>query len=145
LWQDVARALIEKKLRGLNLSSRPFSQAHQTLGDWLVGFERAIRRGSDPSAFQHILKLIFVRASDFKKWLRGGKRSVKRGPVQGVTGLQASDRKLFSEMGKRIKTGKARSARDAALQLFDEEKVSGNSRESAAKRVSSRYLKEYAT
>ena len=143
MWEDVARALIEQELPSLNLSSS--HDPHQTLVAWLVGFESAIRRGSDPSRFQRHLKLILVRASDFKKWLRGGKRSAKRGPVRGVTGLQALDRKLFPQIDRRIKTGKARSVRDAVLQLYEERKVLGNSPESAAKRVSSRYLKEYAT
>jgi len=136
LWQSVAKGLVEKTLP---VSSLPLLPA-----GWLVGFRASIDRYDDPNpGVVRILKLIFVRASDFKKWLRGGKRSAKRGPVRGVTGLQASDRKLFPEIAKRIKTRKARSARDAALQLFDERKVSGNSRESAAKRVSGRYLKEY--
>jgi hypothetical protein len=136
LWQSVAKALVEKRLEALRLPVQ-FS--------WLVGFKAAVDRHNDPNICARILKHIIVRVSDFEKWLRGGKKSTKRGPVRGATGLQALDRKLFSQISKRIKTGKARSAHHAALQLFDEDKVSGNSRKSTAKRVSGRYLKEYAT
>jgi hypothetical protein len=67
----------------------------------------------------------------------------QRGPVRGTTGFQASDRKLFSQIDKLIKSGNARSPHDAALILADKEKIMGpGSRENKARRLASRYRKE---
>ena len=140
LWQSVAKALVEGRLVLSEIPnlSIPFI-------DWLVGFKAAVDRHNDPNTCARTLKQIVVRLSVFKRWRQRDASPGRRGPRRNTTGYQASDRELFPEIDKRIRTGKARSARDAALQLFKEKKISGNSPESAAKRVSSRFRKEYAT
>ncbi len=149
LWEKVLKALIEDKLRPLNLSlsekPNPVAAPAVKYGGWFSDLLRAVvARRFDPNSVAHIFRKIIVRCSDFESLLRKGNVG-GRGPKPGETGLQKADRKLFPEIKRRIKSGRARSARDAASQLYDEGKIKGNSRDSAAKRVLTRYLAECAT
>ena len=68
LWQQAAKALVERQLPALNLSQRinPRNSA-MTFGDWLIGFRQSVARFNDPNHCAHILRCIPVRASDFEK------------------------------------------------------------------------------
>jgi hypothetical protein len=63
-----------------------------------------------------------------------------RHPRRGTSGYDAADRRVFSEIGSLISTGKARSPYGAALLLADDLAGAGTA-ETKAKRVSSRYRK----
>jgi len=141
LWQSVAEALDEGKLP----AAPPGTAPAFPLKDWLRGFRQSVERFNDPRVCARILKHIIVSISDFNKLLKTTGKS-RRGPVPGQTGrFQKSDRKVFPDIRSRIKSGRAGSPHDAALQLYDEGKIKGNSCESAAKRVATRYLREYRT
>src|SRR5208337_2616258 len=88
LWQDAAKALIDGNLSAVNpldcLSLRTTPQMNWGRG-WLRHFLAAVQRGSDPSSFKHILKLITVSKTEFKKWRRKTS-SGHRGPEAGTTG-----------------------------------------------------------
>jgi hypothetical protein len=139
LWEKAALALVENKLAVINRFEQPFPERmHKTYHAWLPEFAAAVRRGSDPNDFRHILKRIIV--SGFSKWLRnepGG----PRGPQPGTTGWQAVDRKLFPKISKLIKAGRARSPYGAALLIADQI-VGSNDEKSKAKRVSGLYRNE---
>jgi hypothetical protein len=142
LWQSVAEALDDGKLPA-TLSAPPGTAPAFLLKDWLRGFRQSAERFNDPRVCARILKHIIVSISDFNKLLAGKGR---RGPVPGQTGLfQKSDLKVLPNIRSRIKNRRARSVYEAALHLYDEGKIKGNSRESAAKRVATRYLREYPT
>jgi len=146
LWQAAAKALVGKNLAIANLSNfRDPNGSLERFENWLSYFRASVDRLKDPNSNAGLLKDIIVRVSSFEKWLRKEKKRGRRGPVRGTTGSQDSDRKVFPLIKKLIDDKGARSARDAALQLFDKKRIKGNSRDSAAKRVSARYLKEYAT
>src|SRR5262249_20421246 len=136
LLGEAIEALRTEKLLALNLSEviNPKINLKMTYGHWLAGY-----RAYDPRPFAGFFKHIIVRKSDFERWLRAEKKTRKRGPEQGTTGYRALDRKVFPSISKLIQTGRARAPHGAALQLFDEGKIKGNGRESAAKRVSTRY------
>ena len=143
LWQKVAKALTDGRLKAARSLSERLNGG-PTLAEWLVGFQASVDRNNDPNdgGRWRILKLIIVRKADFVRLLRNtGKR---RGPRCGTTGFRDADRKLFPEITRMTKGGgKARSAYGAALHLADEGKIAGTgSRETKAKRVSARYLKE---
>jgi hypothetical protein len=142
-WQKVTKALLLGELPALNLSEQIHPKiAVTTYREWLIGLSAAVGRFNDPQVGARFLKRIMVRESDFQSWRRTAAAG-RRGPRQGTTGYAKEDRKLFPRIKKLIATGSATSARAAALQLFDEGKVNGNSRDSAAKRVAGRYLKEH--
>jgi hypothetical protein len=88
-------------------------------------------------------KRIFVPNSDFEKWRRSEQSARMRGPQRGGTGYQEADRKLFPLTKKLISRGEVTSAHAAGLRFFDQGKIKGASRASAAKRFSGRYLKEH--
>jgi hypothetical protein len=136
LWQDAARALVERELPTLNFSDS------QGMG-WLSQFRAAVDRGNDPARFAaHIVKRIIVRIADFERWLR--KASNLRGPQPGTTGYEALDRKLFPRISKLKNPGGARSAYGAALQLAKTDQIAGEGdAKSKAKRVAKRYLRAY--
>jgi hypothetical protein len=81
-----------------------------------------------------------ARASDAQQRLE----RPARGPIQGTTGFQDLDRKLFPRMMKLIESGEARSPYGAALILSQEIAGSGTI-ENKAKRVSAMYRKEHAS
>jgi hypothetical protein len=144
LWQKAAKALLEGKLPVINRFEKLYPAAPKSYHVWLPEFAAAINRTSDPNDFRHILKQIIVRASDFPKWLSNAP-SGPRGPQHGTTGYHTLDRKHFSRIDKLIRTGKARSAHDAALQLAAKDKIPGRGTlESKARRVSALYRKEHA-
>lgn len=70
-------------------------------------------------------------------------KNSRRGPKQGTTGLQTSDRNLFPRITEQIQSGKARSPYGAALNLMAE--IAGNGTpKNKAKRVSALYRREQA-
>jgi hypothetical protein len=145
LWEVALRALTDKTLRpsNLDLAERPNPVASPsiTYGDWLNGILHAVvSRRFDPNSVAHIFRNIIVRYSDFESLLRKGNIG-GRGPKPGDTGLKSADRKLFPQLKRLIKRGKARSPYGAALTLAD--KIGGEgTRESRAKRASALYRKE---
>jgi hypothetical protein len=148
LWQKIARALLSKELPAGNLTERIGPAAATTFRDWLGGspasldgFRAMVDRGGDPNGVAHILRQIMVLDSDFQKWLRTA-AALWRGPRRGTTGYLSFDRKLFPRIKKLVKSGAAISAYGAALLLFDEGKIKGNSRISSAKRVSALFRRE---
>jgi hypothetical protein len=146
LWQEVAKALTERKLAIQNdLSERPHPMGGPTLAEWLIDFRAAVDRYNDPNRrMVHILKRIIVRTVDFERWFRRANR-LSRGPQPGTTGFQAADRRLLPKMRKLIKTGQARSPYSAGLLLVDRGLVPGNAtRETKAKRLSKLYRQEEA-
>ena len=148
LWQKVARALLSGELPATNLAERIGPAAATTFFDWLGGspasvggFRAMVDRGNDPNGVAHILRRIMVPDSEFQRWLRAA-AAERRGPRRGTTGYQWSDREQFPHIEKLMQSGAARSPYGAALQLYDQGKIKGNSRISAAKRVSALYRKE---
>jgi hypothetical protein len=141
LLEEAIEALRTRKLSAVNLSEviNPRTNPTMTYRHWL----ECGQPYADPRPCVGYFKRIIVPNSDFEKWRRSELRARTRGPEEGTTGYRALDRKVFPSIFKRIKTGRARAAHGAALQLFDEGKIKGTSRESAAKRVSTRYLREY--
>jgi hypothetical protein len=145
LWQDVARALVEKTLKttqdDLSLPLDPRVPGISLLS-WLVGFRAAVDRYNDPRSMAHILKNIFVPKPDFERWLRNSHD--RRGPRPGTTGYQEADRKLFDRMSRLLQSGEATSPYRAALLLDQTGKLKGGGTpESRAKRVSSLFRKEH--
>ena len=145
MWQEVAKALVERKLAIQNdLSELLNPMGRPTLADWLVGFRDSVNRNNDPNGGGRwrFLKHIIVRKADFERWLC--KANKRRGPQSGTTGYQQSDRKMFSHISRLRREGKARSPYSAALILAREDKLAGTgAAESKAKRVSARYRKEH--
>jgi hypothetical protein len=141
LWVEAARAVVENKLAVINRFEQPFpGRSPKTYDDWLPEFVAAVRRGSDPNDFRHILKRIIVSISHFAKWLKNAQGGTK-GPQPGTTGYQVVDRKLFPKIARLIRTGRARSPYGAALLIADQI-VGSNDEKSKAKRVSKLYRKE---
>jgi hypothetical protein len=88
-----------------------------------------------------ILKNIHVNKGDFDRWFRKANNN-RRGPRSGTTGFREADGKIFSQISRLIRDGKARSPHDAALKLaYDGQLAGGGTEESKAKRVAGRYLK----
>lgn len=144
LWQNVARALVNRELPALNLSVllAPKTAPAMTIGAWLLGFRSAVDRHNDPSRCAHILKQIIVRVADFEKWLRKAADG-PRGPQHGTTGYAALDRKLFPQLKAMVKKGDARAAYGAAKKLAFDGKIAGKgTHENRAKRLATRYLRE---
>ena len=139
LWQEVAKALTDAKLK---IQSSPFNSTG-ALAQWLVGFRNAVDRCNEPhGGITRILKHIIVREVDFETWLRKA-GNLRRGPKRGTTGFRAPDRELFAQMSRLIKKGQARSPYGAALMLANQGRVSGpGTRESKAKRLSAAYRLE---
>jgi hypothetical protein len=111
LWQKVVRDLLSGKLPALNLDS---GVGHTTWKNWLIGFQPALDRQSDPNRVGRFLKQIMVLETEFETWLRntiGG----EPGPVVGTTSYIASDRELFPAMTELGTSITARNPRDAAL------------------------------
>jgi hypothetical protein len=148
LWEAALRAIIEEKIRPLNLqvSDLPnvIGNSAQTYHVWLSGILRAVvARRFDPNSVAHIFKAIIVRGSDFESLLRKGNIG-GRGPKPGETGFQKADRKAFSKIDRLIKSGQVQSPYGAALRIADKLPGSPNSSpESKAKRVSALYRKEH--
>ncbi|MDE2284433.1 MAG: hypothetical protein KGK33_07450 [Hyphomicrobiales bacterium] len=148
LWQKVAGALLSGELPAANLAERIGRATPIRFFEWLGGspvslggFRASVDRGNDPNRVAHILRRIMVPDSEFQRWLRTA-AAERRGPRRGTTGYQSSDRKQFAHIEKLMQSGAARSAYGAALQLFDQGKIKGNSRISAAKRVSALFRRE---
>jgi hypothetical protein len=151
LWEVALRAILEEKLRPLNLKlpKRPDPigvirrSPSQTYRDWLSGILIAVAaRRFDPNSVAHIFRKIVVRCSDFESLLRKGNIG-GRGPKPGETGFQKADRKLFPEIKALIESGQARGAYGAALKIASMLPGSANtSPESKAKRISALYRKE---
>jgi hypothetical protein len=145
LWEEAAQALAEKTLPVINGFEKIFPErSPKTYYDWFPEFRAAVRRGSDPNDFRHILKRVIVSISHFSKWLKNAPGG-PRGPQPGTTGYSASDRTLFPEIDELTRTGQARSPFDAALQLARQGKVKvrgPGTPESRAKRVATRYRRE---
>jgi hypothetical protein len=143
LWQDVAKALTDRKLTIQNdLSERLNPMGGPTLAEWLVGFRAAVDRYNDPNRrMVRILKHIRVRRADFERWFRKTSEP-RRGPKSGTTGYVEADRKAFRRISRLMKEGKARSPHGAALMIADELSGGGNP-QNKAKRVSARYRKEH--
>jgi hypothetical protein len=140
LWQDAAKALIEKSLPIAKVLE-PTTPAD--IESWLFGFRASVDRYNDPhgGGRARILKHIIVREADFERWLRGANK-LRRGPRSGATGYRDADRKMFPRISRLIKKGEARSPYGAALMLADQ--LAGTRKpENRAKRVSARYRKEY--
>jgi len=144
LWEETAKALIDGDLPAANLLDglSPRTTPKTSIGrGWLRQFLEAVERGSDPSSFKHILKLIIVRKRDFEKW-RNKTSSGRRGPLPKTTGYQDRDLKLCPHIKRLVDSGQARSGHDAAMQLGRAGKIPGTgSLENKAKRVSQRYLR----
>ena len=145
LWQQVAKALTDRKLRIQNDLSEvlgPHPHVQPTLAQWLVGFRAAVDRYNDPNrGMARILKHIIVTNADFESWLR--KANKRRGPQLGTTGYCDADRKMFPQIRRLVRDGTARSPHGAALMLADQGKLAGTGkRESLAKRVAGCYLRE---
>ena len=144
LWEEALRALIEEKLRplNLNLSERPDAVASPTTyRGWLndiLGY--TADRRFDPGRIAHTFRKIMVRHSDFESWLRKTKQG-RRGPKPNSTGYQCRDRKLFPQIERLINSGRAQSPHGAALRIVSKIAGSGTA-ESKAKRVSALYRKE---
>jgi len=140
LWQETAKAIIERKLPIVNsLSDRITPVGGPTLEEWLFGFRASVDRFNALGPRARILKQIIVYSTDFERWFR--KTHKQRGPEHGTTGYQALDSKLFPQISRLLKM--ARSSYGAALMLADQGKIAGaGSRESKAKRVSRLYLRE---
>jgi hypothetical protein len=124
LWQKVVRDLLSGKLPALNLDS---GVAHTTWRNWLIGFQPALDRQSDPNRVARFLKQIMVLETEFEKWLRNAVGG-EPGPVVGTTSYIASDRELFSAISDLSNSGKARSPDDAALMLVKDKKVATSKR-----------------
>lgn len=147
VWEEVLRAVIEKKLRPLNLSlserPNPVANPAITWGVWFSGILQAVAaRRFDPDSVAHIFRKIIVRCSDFESLLRMGNIG-GRGPKPGATGLQKVDRKLFPDITRLVKSGQAQSAYGAALKLAMAKRLAGSGTDdSKARRVSALYRKE---
>ena len=145
LWQEVAKALTDQTLRILNSLSEklnPTGAPALTLAHWLNGFRAAVDHYNDPNrGMVRILKNIHVNKGDFDRWFRKANKN-RRGPRSGTTGFREADGKIFSQISRLIRDGKARSPHDAALKLaYDGQLAGGGTEESKAKRVAGRYLK----
>jgi hypothetical protein len=143
-WQAAAKAILKEELPAQNLAEiiDPRIWPTMTYGNWFIGFYNAVDRGNDPNSFQKFLKHIIVRTSDFKRWLNKTASS-RRGPQTGITGLAASDRKLYPKIKILLKNGDATSPFNAAKKLVLAGKVAGGgSDDSKAKRLATRYLRE---
>jgi hypothetical protein len=139
LWQETAKALCQGRLPILN----DLSEQLNFIALWLPGFSAAVDRHNDPNrGMVRILKNVFVNEAVFESWFR--KAMKRRGPPSGTTGFRDADRKLFPQILRLIKHGKARSAYGAALILEREGKLVGSATpENKAKRVAKFFLREH--
>jgi hypothetical protein len=109
----------------------------------MAWFLKLVKTDEDPNVWggSKYLRRITVDKRHFDSWLRNATKP-RAGPPRKATGYAVADRKLFPAIAELLESGEALSVRDAVLKLFDDNKIKGASRESAAKRVASRYLRE---
>ena len=107
----------------------------------IIGAISAIRR--NPSFFAAWFNSITVRPAQFNKWLNKTHKR-PRGPERDTTGYKEADRRVFPQISRLIKAGKARSPYGAALVLAGSKKLAGHGGPvSQAKRVTKLFNKEH--
>lgn len=142
-WQRVLNAIISGNLE---VRCPPDVPGMPKWRDWLIGIWHAVNRHNDPSVGARQLKLISVSAVQFKAWA-DNESLPRRGPPPGENNYRRADAKLFPEITRLIRSGRARSPYGAAMLVMERKGVAAvagyGSRENKAKRISALYRRTH--